>query len=318
MNLQDQRDLTETTQDLADNAENLAQNAQQLADQTENSGILDILYAQLAALLGVIPAILKAVVILLIGYLLAKILAKILRRLLESIGVDALAERLMRIDFLKTSRVKLVPSIILSKLVYYFVFIVFLMAAVEAMGLNMISQLLHDFIAYIPNGLTALAILVLGIFIADAIKKLIVTTCRSLGITSGNLIANVVFYFILLNILLIALRQAQLQTSFMEDNISILLAGIAGAFAIGYGLASRDIMSNLLASFYNRGKIKVGDEVTIGEMRGEIVTINNNDLILRAEESEYIVPFSKVTEAGLEIHSRREAGPALPPNKEGA
>lgn len=317
MKPQDPQELTDTTQDLAENAQNLADNAQELADQTVGSGIFDALYNQFEAMLAIIPALLKAGVILLVGYLLAKILSKVLKRLLEAIGVDALAEKLMRIDFLQNSKVKLVPSIILSQMVYYFVFIVFLMAAVEAMGLKMISQLLQDFITYIPNGLTAFAILVLGIFIADAVKKLLAAACRSLGISSGNLIANVVFYFILLNILLISLRQAQLQTSFMEDNISILLAGVAGAFAIGYGLASRDIMSNLLASFYNRGKIKVGDEVSIGEMRGEIVTINNNDLVLRAEESEFVVPFSMVTKEGVEIHSRREVGPALPPNKEG-
>ncbi|MEM6772898.1 MAG: hypothetical protein AAF597_20130, partial [Bacteroidota bacterium] len=155
------------------------------------------------------------------------------------------------------------------------------------------------------------------VFVADAIKKLIASTCASLGIASGNLIANIVFYFILLNIILIALRQAKMQTEFMEDNISIILAGVAGAFAIGYGFASRDIMSSLLASFYSRGRVKVGDEITVSGMRGEVIVINNNDLILRAEDSEYVVPFSLVTKEGVEIHSRRASGPALPPNRAG-
>jgi hypothetical protein len=76
-------------------------------------------------------------------------------------------------------------------------------------------------------------------------------------------------------------------------------------------------MSSLLASFYSRGRVKVGDEVTVAGMRGEIVTLNNNDLILRAEDSEYVIPFSLVTKGGVEIHSRRETGPALPPNRGG-
>ena len=163
-----------------------------------------------------------------------------------------------------------------------------------------------------------MVVLIFGIVLADAVKKVVYETCRGLGIQSGNLLANVVFYFILLNIVLIALRQAQLQTRFMEQNITVMLAGVAGAFAIGYGLAARKVMGSLLASFYNRGRLKVGDEVTIAGMRGEITTMNNADLVLRAEESEYIIPFSTLNSESVEIHSRREAGPLLPPNQAGS
>lgn len=309
------QDPNETTQNLADNAQELAQNAQDLADQTGGGGFIDLILAQFQTMLEVIPALFKAGIILLIGWLLAKIAAKVLSKVLTSIGVDRLAEKVMQIDFFEQSKINLVPSKIISAVVYYFILIVFIMAAVQAMGLTVISELLQDFIIYIPNGITAFALLILGVFVADAVKKILISTCKSLGIASGNLIANVVFYFILLNMLLIALRQAQLQTSFMEDNISILLAGVAGAFAIGYGLASRKIMSNLLASFYNRGKIKIGDDVTISGMRGEVVSITSNDLVLRSDESEFIIPYSVVTGEGVEIHSRREVGPALPPNQ---
>ncbi len=283
----------------------------------EASSILIALQDQVLAMLSVIPALIKAGLIMLVGWLLAKLMATLMKRLLSAIGADKLAGKLMQVDFFRESKISLVPSKLVSSIVYYFFIIIFAMAAVDAMGLQMLSQLLQDFIAYIPNAITALAVLLVGIFVSDAIKKVVLTTCRSLGISSGNLIANVIFYFVLLNIILIALRQAKLQTSFMEENISIILAGVAGAFAIGYGFASRDVMSSLLASFYSKGKVKVGDEVTIGTMRGEVITMNNSDLILRAEESEYVVPFSMVLKEGLEIHSRRAAGPALPPNQVG-
>lgn len=279
--------------------------------------ILEILRLQALSLLEVIPGLIKALAIFLVGWILAKILSKLVARLLKVIGIDKVADRLMDIDLVRNSKIDFKPSKALAAVVYYFILIVFSMAAVEAMGMQMISDLMRDFIDYLPNALTALFLLLIGLLIADSIKKVILSACSSLGISSGNLIANVVFYFILLNVVLISLRQAHLQTAFMEDNISIILAGVAGAFAIGYGLASRHIMSSLLSSFYNRGRVKVGDEVTIDGMRGEIVTINNNDLILRAEESEFIVPFSKMSSAGVEIHSRRDVGPPLPPHEGG-
>lgn len=287
----------------------------QLPAPENSKSIMDALYEQALQMFNVIPSLLKGIIILIIGILLAKLIRRLIRRGLGAIGVDKLADRLMSIDMLENSKINFVPSAIISSATYYFIIIIFFMAAVEAMGLKIISDLLKDLIEYVPNGVTAFLVLVIGIFIADAVKKLIQGTCRSLGITSGNLIANVIFYFIMLNIILIALRQAKLQTEFMEDNIAIILAGVAGAFAIGYGLASKDVMTSILAGFYSRDKFHIGDEVTIDGKRGEVITINNNNIILRSDESEYVVPFSKVTSEGVEIHTRRDKGPALPPHE---
>lgn len=281
--------------------------------------IIQALQDQAILMLAVIPALIKGVVILLIGLILAKLVRRLIKRLLGVIGVDRLADRLMSIEMFERSKIDLVPSTIVASTTYYFIIIIFAMAAVEAMGLKIISDLLKDLIEYIPNGVTAFLVLVVGIFIADAVKKAVQAACRSLNITSGNFLANIVFYFIMLNIVLIALRQAKLQTEFMEDNMSIILAGVAGAFAIGYGLASKSIMTSLLAGFYSRDKFHVGDEITVNGKRGEVITINNNNIILRSTEveSEYVIPYSQVLDYGVEIHVRRDKGPALPPHERG-
>ena len=278
--------------------------------------VIDILRLQAYQLLTVIPALLKALVIFLVGYLIAKGLYQIIRRLIAASGLDRLTEKLMTIDLFRNADIKLVPSRVLAAIVYYFVLVVFTMAAVDALGMEMLSVMMADLVAYLPNAILAFVILIGGIFLADSIKRLVQTTCRSLGIPSGNLIANVVFYFILLNIILIALSQAQLQTEFMENNISILLAGIAGAFAIGYGMASRHIMGNILASFYNRNQVRVGDEISIDGKRGEVVQLSSVSITLRADDSEITVPFSKLSSEGYEMHSRRDQGPPLPPHLE--
>ncbi len=277
--------------------------------------VLDILRQQAYQLLTVIPALIKAAVIFLVGFFIAKGLYQIIRRLIAASGLDRLTDKLLTIELFRNADINLLPSRVLASIVYYFILIVFTMAAVEALGMDMLSVMMADLVAYLPNAILAFIILIGGIVLADFIKRLVLSTCRSLAIPSGNLIANAVFYFILLNIILIALSQAKLQTEFMETNISIILAGIAGAFAIGYGMASRHIMGNILASFYNRNQLQVGDEVSIDGKRGEVIQLNSVSITLRSEDSEFTIPFSKLNSDGFEMHSRRNGGPSLPPHR---
>ena len=277
--------------------------------------VLDILRQQAYQLLTVIPALIKAAVIFLVGFIIAKGLYQIIRRLIAASGLDRLTDKLLTIELFRNADINLLPSRVLASIVYYFILIVFTMAAVEALGMDMLSVMMADLVAYLPNAILAFIILIGGIVLADFIKRLVLSTCRSLAIPSGNLIANAVFYFILLNIILIALSQAKLQTEFMETNISIILAGIAGAFAIGYGMASRHIMGNILASFYNRNQLQVGDEVSIDGKRGEVIQLNSVSITLRSEDSEFTIPFSKLNSDGFEMHSRRNGGPSLPPHR---
>ena len=135
--------------------------------------IFNALRDQAILMLNVIPALIKGVVIFMVGLLLAKLLYRLILRFLGAIGVDKLADRLMSIEMFEKSNFDLVHSKIVAACVYYFIIIVFSMAAVEAMGLKIISDLLKDLIEYIPSGGTAFIVLIIGIFLADAVKKII-------------------------------------------------------------------------------------------------------------------------------------------------
>lgn len=278
--------------------------------------IPEILREQLLGLFAILPVLLKTIIILVVGVIIARVLRRFVKKLAKMIKLDSLADKMNEVDMIKRSGREIKISSILSSIVYYFVILVFAMTAIEALGMKMVSELLVDFINYIPKALTAFVILLFGIFVADFLKKIVDATCQSLGIKAGTLIANVIFYFIFLNVVLIALRQAEMQTEFMENNITVVLAGAAGAFAIGYGLASREIMANMLSSFYNRGRLSVGDEITINNQRGEVIQLSTSSITLRSNEneSEIIIPFQELSKSGVEIHSRRGADSALPPH----
>lgn len=266
--------------------------------------VVDTLLTQLNELVKILPNLAMAVAIFLIGWIIASIVAKILKRVLKKVGIDKLAQRLENIDIIQRSGIKIIPSILLSKVVYYLLLFIFLITATEFLGMEAISDLMTSIMNYLPKLFSALLVFLIGIFVADFLKNIILTACKSLGIPAADLIANIVFYFVFLNVIMITLSQADLKTDFMETNISIILGGIIFAFAIGYGFASRGMMANLLASFYNKERIKMGDQISVNGYKGKVVDIDNHTFTLMTDESKVILPLSKLNTEAIEIYSK--------------
>lgn len=254
--------------------------------------------------LGVIDNLVGALVLLIIGLIISKLIAKFLRKLLKTIGVDRLANRLNEIDLFYKNNIKITPSTLIPKIVYYLLLFIFIIAATDVLGMAVISNLMGELLNYIPNAIAAFIVLVIGLIVADLLKNLIKTTCESLGIPAAGVISTAVFYFVFINIIMMALKQGNIETEFIEQNISIILAGIILAFAIGYGLASRALVANFLSSFYNKDKVRIGDVITVDGIKGEVIALDNTTITLRSGATRTIIPLSKLTTESLSVHEQ--------------
>jgi small-conductance mechanosensitive channel len=192
-------------------------------------------------------------------------------------------------------------SAIIAKIVYYMMMLTFIIAATETLGVGAITQLFTDLMNYLPSLLTASVIFMLGLFLADMVQGAVVTLCQSLGIASAKMIGSIVFYFLFVTIAVSALAQAKINTEFISSSLVVLIGAGALAFAFGYGLASKDLVSNYLATYYNKNKVRVGDEVRIMGEKGKVVLIDSTSLILQTPDRAIIVPLSKLTSEKVEV-----------------
>ncbi len=268
----------------------------------QNSAIFEILENLYDSFLNTLPKLLSAVVVFVVGWIIAKVVSSIIHKVLVKSPIDELAQKLNDIDIVEKTGIKIVPSTVISKIFYYLLLLFFSLASAEILDMPAISELMQNILAFVPRLLTAAIVLMFGTFIADAIKNIISTICASLGIPSAKLIAGFVFWFIFLTVFVSALTQAGINTDFIMSNLSVVLAGGVFAFALGYGIASKDMMANFLASFYSRDKFKIGDLISIEGITGEIIDIDNNSLILQAESKRVIVPLKKLSAENVEIH----------------
>lgn len=269
--------------------------------------ITTLLNELLSSFTSIFPKILMAVLVFFIGWIVAKTVSRIIQRILRTLKVDQLAEKLNEIDFIDKSNFTIVPSKILSNIIYYMILLVVTIVATEILDIQAVSDLVRDIINYIPNVIAAIIVLAIGLLLAQFLQKLVVTTMQSLGIPSAKVIGAFIFYFIFLMTVITALTQIGIDTNFISNNLTVIIGGGVLAFGLGYGLASRDTMANFLASFYSKDKVGLGDVIIVEGLQGEIIKMDSTSLVLWTEEKrEIILPLSRLTTSPIEIISRGE------------
>ena len=129
-------------------------------------------FAQASALfMTFVPKLLLAVVVIVAAYFIGKMICRVLSRILNKAGFDRLVER----GGIKRAldRSGWDASQIVSKTVFYFIMLFALQFAFGIFGPNPVSDILTRMVAFLPNILAAMIIVVLAAAIASGVKQLV-------------------------------------------------------------------------------------------------------------------------------------------------
>ncbi len=123
-------------------------------------GMFQPLENALSTFLSYIPQLIGALIILIIGYIVAKVLQAVVGRVLQAVGFDRWMERGGIKQFFDRAETDQTPASILGALVFWFVFIIAITMAADALGIPQVSEVLAQLIAYIPSIIAAILILI--------------------------------------------------------------------------------------------------------------------------------------------------------------
>ncbi len=185
----------------------------------------------LATVATFIPKLIGFLLILVVGYFVAKAIAKVVDRVLERVGFDNFVERGGIKQALSRSQYD--ASDILSKIIFYVVFIPFLSAAVGALGIQALQQPLAQFIALLPRIVVALILVVVGSVLAGAAKRFIENALG--GLSYGRYLGYAAAGLILLSFVKSALDQVGIATTVTGPVLNALLFAAAGIAIVGVG-----------------------------------------------------------------------------------
>ena len=200
----------------------------------------------LGAILGALPALVGALLILVIGYIVAKVLQGIATKALQSMGFEGWMEQGGIKQFFDRSQTQQTPLSILGKLVFWLVFFIAITMAVDTLGISAISDVLAQFIAYIPQIIAAILILVLATLLANFVAGIV------RGATGSNIAGSVAQYGIIVFAAFAALTQLGIAEELIAPTFLILLGGVALAAAIAFGLGGQGVAQQIVQDGYEK------------------------------------------------------------------
>lgn len=235
------------------------------------------------------PKVIFAILILFLGWIITKIIAFILKRTLRFTKVDKLTDVINERDLFGKTDLKFNVTNVIVGFVKWVLFLVFLIIASDVMSWEIVSLEIGNLLHYLPRLFSAIALFMIGLYIANFIKKAIRGVFESFDLQGEKIISNLVFYIIIITITITALNQAGINTEILTNNLTIILGAFLATLVIGFGFGSRDIIKNLLFSFYSKKNYEVGQTIVVNDISGKIVSIDNICVSVELQNEDIIV-----------------------------
>lgn len=241
-----------------------------------------------------VPNIVGALLILLFGWLITKLVVLILRRILKFVKADQWTKLLNEKVLSDKTTLKFDVSKVVLVFVKWILFLIFLIAAADVMQWKIVSQEVGNLLRYLPRLFSAIALFMVGLYIANFIKKAIKGVFDSFDLRGAKLISTLVFYIIAFIITVTALNQAGVNTVIIRNNATLILGGFVAAIAISLGLGSKDLVKDILRTSYARKKFRVGQEVNYKDISGTIEALEALTMDIRTKDGLLVIPIHKV------------------------
>jgi len=193
-----------------------------------------------------LPELIGAIIIFVLGWFIARLSKKSVIKLLRLVRFDKGAEKGGISEFLEKGSITRTPSEIIGVLVYWFVMILVIIAALDALGLPIVSDLLNSIFLYIPKVVAAVIVLVLGILFGNFIASVVQTTASNAGITTAEGLGKLCLYAILFFSGTIALDQLGIGKEIVTTAFLLAFGASALALGLAFGLGGKDLAGEYL------------------------------------------------------------------------
>lgn len=250
---------------------------------------------------GAIPSIVGAFFVLLLGWLLSKILIYVLKRTMSVLQIDKVSKKVNSIELFGENTLKIDLKKIIIGALKFSLLLIILVITFDILNWQSVSNEIANLLRYLPKLFSALALFLVGLYLAKFIKSIIQNLFSSFDIMGSKVIASIVFYLIIVLVTITSLNQAGIDTSIITNNLALVLGSFLLSFSISFGFGSKDVIQKLLYAFYSKRNFEIGQNIEIDDIVGEIIDIDNICISIQTKDEIIIVPITEIVENRVKI-----------------
>ena len=208
----------------------------------------------LSMFLTAIPKIIGFIIILIVGWIISWAIGAAITALLRTIRFNDLSNRSGITTFVHNMGVRADASSVVAQIIKWFVRLMVLVVAFDALGLPAIAQIFNQMLAWLPNLIVALVVLVIGGILATVVSDLVRGSTASAGIANPNLLATLASYAVWAFAIVVAVNQIGIATALVDTLFMAFVGAIALAFGLAFGLGGRDTAAQMWNDWYRRSQ----------------------------------------------------------------
>lgn len=187
-----------------------------------------------------------ALIVFIIGLIVASGIGTLVEKLVGLIRLDNALRKLGLENYLERGNLSLNSGRFLGRLVYWFLVVVFLLAASDILNFFALSSFLREVVLYVPNVIVAVLIMLTAVVVANVIRRIIRSSVKSARLHSSGFVASLAWYSIVIFGLLTALSQLGIAVSIINALVTGFVAMLALAGGLAFGLGGRDYAASLI------------------------------------------------------------------------
>lgn len=186
-----------------------------------------------------LPSVLGAIIVLIVGLLLASALSQLARRLVEMLRIDSWLKNWGVSKQLDNVGFQFNLAEVVGWVVKWFIIIAVWIAVLNVLHLERVGDLLEGLLFYLPNVVTAVIILAVGIVGGSIISQVVekAVAASQLPNNSAGMLAGLSRWALVIFALLAALTQLGVATRLIEILFAglVIMVALAGGLAFGLG-----------------------------------------------------------------------------------
>lgn len=259
--------------------------------------VVDSLTKIVTDIINFIPNLINGLIILLVGYLVARLVQWLVDFALRQLRFDPLVERTGVTGAVRGLGVKMPVSRIVAQTIYFLLLLSFLIQSTRLMGLEAVARLLEQLLDFLPKAIAAVIVFLLGGIVAKFMGELVATAGKGAGLTYSGRLGSMVQYLISLFVVILALGVLGIDTALLVTALTITIAAFGLALGLALGLGGRSVVQHILAGYYLRQRLPVGQPIRLDRVQGEVGGIGGVNTVVTTSDGSVLVPNSILLES---------------------